>query len=439
MKNKIAGICSILINILPFLIYPMLITQHNGQFVNFVPFAVYYAFRRAGLLLFRDWQHHFPSLGKIGLFSGLLGSIFGLFGVLNTIFWDISGIGIGLASVLFPTAVNQNKRLMKIEKNDKKNTKLVTRLVSMLVVFAILAVIAIFRSSIINFLLMLIINVMALCTYQYRNYKLVRPVHFNLLNYLLGILLFLSMLSMRIARSTGIKQAITWGIALLGIFLLLMTFLLVANWQRKRRVSSNFRGKAIFYGVCGQYWTIYSTIFIGVLYGRQLYYWVVVIYLLAMILGPLFAKFIFGHIAIDPMSLSLIFTIIGILLTFWLPIYFLGVFLIRTFASQVRQMTTSEYEQQTNNYHLSFIVNYNYATIGGMTSQFVMWGSMLLLMSNQDLSDTFIGFSQHQSSLSNISAINGAHIILAVYMILYTVILLISLHSKGKNTKKITS
>lgn len=422
--QQIIGLCSLLINVLPFLVYPLLITQTGGQFTNFLPFAIYYAFRRTALILFRDWEHDYPMLGKIGLLSGLVGAILGLFGSLSPIFWDASGVGTGLASVLFPTAINQNKRLAKIQRDN--NTKSAPgKLVGQLfIILAILAVVAICRWSFFNFAILLLANISALCCYQYRHHRISRPVHSHWSNYFLGVILFLAMFSIRIGRSIGIGQPITWGITLLAVFLLLMTVLLITNWHG-RFISPTFHREAVFYGVCGQYWSMYSTIFVGVTAGVDMYYWVIVAYLLAMIFGSLFARLVYHYLAVDRLSLSLILTALGITMTFWLPAYFVGIFLIRTFASQIRQMATTEYEQQTNNYHLSYIVNYNYATAGGMVSQLVMWGSLFLLLRNKGLSNALTDFAQHHSSLSNISAITGAHLILAAYMILFIVWLLV--------------
>lgn len=436
MKNKakqLTGLCSLLINVLPFIIYPLLISQQQGQFINFIPFAIYYAFRRSGLILFRDWEHSYPTLGKIGLVCGLIGSVFGLFGFITPIFWDISGVGTGLASVLFPTAINQNKRLMKLTSTAKDKATGKEMMSQLLIVLITLAIVAVGHQAILSFLILLVINSCAFYTYPYRTHQLNLPPHLHWANYFLGVILFLAMLSIRIGRSIGIGQPITWGLILLVIFLLLMTILLIVNWHG-RFISPNFHRKAVFYGVCGQYWSMYSTIFIGVTYGISLYYWVIVAYLLAILFGALFAKLIYHYLAIDRLSLNLIMTMLGIAMTFWLPSYFIGIFLIRTFASQIRQMATTEYEQQTNNYHLSYIVNYNYATAGGMVSQFVMWASLLFLLHNKGLSSALTDFAQHHTSLNNVAAITGAHLILAGYMILFILWFLVDqirlLHSK---------
>ncbi len=413
MKSKahqLTGLCSLLINVLPFVVYPLLITQRDGQFINFLPFAIYYAFRRSAPILFRDWEHNYPSLGKIGLYSGLVGSFLGLFGTLNPASWDLSGVGVGLASALFPTAINQNKRLMKIHQNEKAKSSPWKLIDSLLIFLGMLAIIAICRSSLVSFASLFLINVIAFYGYQYRHHRLTKPVHFHWSNYLLGTILFLAMFSIRIA--------------LLTVFLLVMTILLITNWQG-RFISPDFHRKSVFYGICGQYWMVYSTIFIGITYSIHLYYWTVVAYLLAMLFGPLFAKTIYHYFAIDQLSVYLIITILGIIMTFWLPTYCIGIFLICTFTIQVRQMAISEYEQQTNNYHLSYIVNNNYGTIGGMISQFVMWGSLFLLLHKKELSISFINFAQHRTSLNNIAAINGAHLILATFMILFSIWLLV--------------
>lgn len=287
MKNKakqVTGFCSLLINVLPFLVYPLLITQQNDQFINFLPFAIYYAFRRSALILFRDWEHDYPALGKIGLLCGLAGSTLGLFGAFSPIFWDLSGIGVGLASVLFPTAVNQNKRVIKLQHSSTSKSSPRGMLIQLIVILLILAITAVLHLAILNFSLLLLANASALYCYQYRQHPITLPAHLHWANYLLGTILFLAMFSMRIGRSIGVGQSVTLGIVMLAIFLILMAILLVTNWQRHAS-SPTYHRKALFFGVCGQYWSMYSTIFIGVTYGITLYYWVIAAYLIAIILS----------------------------------------------------------------------------------------------------------------------------------------------------------
>ena len=95
--SKFNGLFSILINIVPFLLFPALITQQGDLFTNILPFAIYYAFRRSALILFRDWEHQPRQLGWIGLISGAIGYGCGIFGQLSPLFFDFAGVGAGIA------------------------------------------------------------------------------------------------------------------------------------------------------------------------------------------------------------------------------------------------------------------------------------------------------------------------------------------------------
>lgn len=422
--QQVTGLGSIVINVLPFLVYPLLITQQNGAPINFLPFAIYYAFRRSGLILFRDWEHDYPALGKMGLLWGISGATLGLFGNFSPIFWDLSSVGTGLASVLLPTAVNQNKRVLKEQAKNKKQSSSRELLIQLMIMIGILAIVAGLRWAPLNFAILLVANILVLEGSQYWHQKISLSSKMHWSNYLLGAVLFLAMFAMRVGRSVGIGQPITWGLILLAVFLSLITVLLVINWQGTV-LPTTYHRQAVFYGVCGQYWSMYSTIFIGVLYGIGMYYWVIVAYLVAILFGKPFARLLHKWLPVDQLTLALVMTSVGIALTFWLPTYFGGIFLIRTFANQIRGMAIDDYERVTHNYDQSYITNYYYSTIGGLVSQLVMWGSLFILARSQELGNILTAFVDHRTNPNAALVINGAHLILAVYMIMFILWLLV--------------
>ena len=52
-------------------------------------------------------------------------------------------------------------------------------------------------------------------------------------------------------------------------------------------------------------------------------------------------------------QINLVMLTIGILLTFWLPTYFIGVFIIRSFAGAERKTAIDDDEKATHNYSIS--------------------------------------------------------------------------------------
>lgn len=106
---------------------------------------------------------------------------------------------------------------------------------------------------------------------------------------------------------------------------------------------------------------------------------------------------------------------LGIILTFWLPTYFIGIFIIRSFGGGIRKQTIGAYERATRNYTMS-IVNY-YSMIFRHFRKLVM-GQFVLSVGLKGMFH-IRRFSLHQPDMQNGSAITLTHLVLAVYMIIY--------------------
>ncbi|WHO85705.1 hypothetical protein [Limosilactobacillus oris] len=156
-----------------------------------------------------------------------------------------------------------------------------------------------------------------------------------------------------------------------------------------------------------------------------MYYWTIVAYLLAFIFGARLVNEVTRISSAAPERMAIVMLTLGIILTFWLPTYFIGIFIIRGFAGEIRKQTIGAYEQATRNYTISSIVNNYYSIISGVFSQLVMWGSLFLSVGLKGMNHILGAFSLHQPDMQNGSAITLTHLVLAVYMILYLMWLLL--------------
>lgn len=397
--EKLTGVCSLLLNLMPFLLYISLTKEQSDVFVGALPFAIFYAFRHTILLFCRDLEYDYQRLAWIGLYSGIIGYFLGMFGGFQPIFWDLSGVGAGIASRLFPTAISQRKRLIKqglLPKQD--HLKPIFQVVIVLIGVGIIVWV---KKPVISFALMLIVT-------------------------------FGAMLLLRLGRSLGFGKPLEWGTALLLIFLITMILALLLNHRRLLHYPNHLRQRIMLYGVCGQYWTLYSTVFIGILYGTRMYSWTIVAYLFAFVFGGILVKQINRLLRFKDYQINLVMIIFGILLTFWLPTYFIGVFIIRSFAGAERKIAIDDYEEATHNYSISSIVNYYYESIAGIISQLVMWGSLFIFAGPTGMNRIFGAFSVGKTSAQSFSIIMNTHLILAGYMIIF----IMALAFRLKNTKK---
>ena len=354
-----------------------------------------------------------------------------MFGGFQPIFWDLSGVGAGIASRLFPTAISQRKRLIKqglLPKQD--HLKPIFQVVIVLIGVGIIVWV---KKPVISFALMLIVTFGAMGSI-WKTPHAIRPlpVRLHWSNYLLALILLGAMLLLRLGRSLGFGKPLEWGTALLLIFLITMILALLLNHRRLLHYPNHLRQRIMLYGVCGQYWTLYSTVFIGILYGTRMYSWTIVAYLFAFVFGGILVKQINRLLRFKDYQINLVMIIFGILLTFWLPTYFIGVFIIRSFAGAERKIAIDDYEEATHNYSISSIVNYYYESIAGIISQLVMWGSLFIFAGPTGMNRIFGAFSVGKTGAQSFSIIMNTHLILAGYMIIF----IMALAFRLKNTKK---
>ena len=156
---------------MPFLIYVALIQGHHELLTATLPFAIYYGFRQAGLLLFRDFEYDYQRLAWIGIGSGICGYALGMLGVINPVFFDLSGVGAGLASALFLVAVSQRNRLVKNELLTKLPQ--CQPLVQFGIVLAFLGCLLLVKNPVIHFGLMILVSLGAAGAY----WKLPHSIH----------------------------------------------------------------------------------------------------------------------------------------------------------------------------------------------------------------------------------------------------------------------
>ncbi|MBB1124090.1 hypothetical protein [Limosilactobacillus albertensis] len=429
--EKFTGVCSLLLNLMPFIVYISLTKGQSDIFVGALPFAIFYAFRHTILLFCRDLEYDYQRLAWIGLYSGVIGYLLGIFGGFQPILWDLSGVGAGIASQLFPTAINQQGRLRKQGLlPPKKRLKPIFQLVIVLVAVGIVAEI---KTPAISFALMLIITICAMASI-WDTPRAVQPwpVQLRWANYLLALVLLGAMLLLRLGRSLGIGQPLEWGSALLLIFLITMILVLILNRRQLLHYPNHLRLRIMLYGVCGQYWTLYSTVFIGALYGTKMYSWTIIAYLFAFVFGGVLVKQTHHLFHFENYQINLVMLTIGILLTFWLPTYFIGIFIIRSFAGAERKIAINDYEKATHNYNISLIVNYYYASIAGIVSQLVMWGSLFIFAGTAGMNKIFGALSLGKTNIQSFPIVTNTHVILAGYMILFVMWLAFKLNSSKK-------
>ena len=408
-----------IINYCPYLIYILLISR-DGNFVrNLLPLAFFYAFRRTALFIFIDLRSHYSILGWIGIVSAALGYFLGLFGQLNGVFWDLYGIFAGIGAAIFPAASNQMERIKKYKNLTEQKSQLGILLGIFIVTLSLIAL-TIKRWPVISFALLLFYSVVGIINYSMiaRPQVLRKPIKLHFTNLVIVLMLWVAMFLMEYGRNTGVVNIVQWSVVLLALFIIALLILLFVNRQRQTTASYNTYLQIILYGICAQFWITYSAVFITIVHGVTAFYWVFASYIAGIILGKPVVKLFLRIFKMREVTISISGIILGILLTFWFPGYFIGIFLIRAFASYQKSNALDVYEVESNNYQSSYIVSYYLTSASAMITLLLMWGSLLLLNRLSGFNAILNDMLYHKLATQYLWSIDMTHIVMAAFMIL---------------------
>lgn len=78
-SNLLLKISSLPLNLFPYLVFSLIIKQNTA--ISVLPFALFYAFRRTTLFLFKGGENEDNVIGWFGLLAALLGYFLGIFGI----------------------------------------------------------------------------------------------------------------------------------------------------------------------------------------------------------------------------------------------------------------------------------------------------------------------------------------------------------------------
>ena len=432
MKNKIEieaaswlSIISLMLNYFPYAVYIFLIDYKGNNLSNILPLAIFFAFRRTALFMFRDLRKNANFLAWLGLINAAIGYFISIFGIFTPILFQIGAIFIGCSAALFPTSLNQSKR--NVGTNQKKNKKSSNGFLKILKIFLIIAFYALLARFYIalSFLFMLVWTGVAMIGYKslYGKLSITKKVKFNLKNLIFICILLIALFLMELGRSQDKGTIVERGIFLLIIFLIILILILI--FDRKphlTRASKNIYLQMMMYGVCAMFWVTYSAIFITVLYGANLFAWVFLAYIAGIILEKPLTKMVMKVSPFSTLTTNSFLMIVGILATFWLPTYFIGIFIIRIFANAQKRITIDEYEKETGSYEEVQYLSYYLTTLSAFLTQAIMWIALILCCSPEGFDNILHSITFHQIASHYSSNIELTHLVLAAFMIIFILI-----------------
>lgn len=416
------GLLSFFINYFPYLIFILLINREGSIISNVLPMAIFYAFRRTALFIFRDYRKNSNLLGWIGLVFALVGYLIGVFGAISDQVFDLAAVFIGSAAAIFPNALNQNKR-QDVKKNKKGGNplKMLLILLGSLCIFALISK----MMPTLACLILFIASFAGLFAYKevYGFKHLPGRVHFNWPNLVLVCFLLFAMFLMERGRSQNIGNMVKWGVFLLVAFLIVLMLILI--FDRKDHfvaASKKTYFQISMYGVCAMFWITYSAILITITHGVGAFYFVFLSYLSAIILAKPAIKLIFSLIPGNALTINSLMIIIGLICTFWFPSYFVGVFLIRVFANHQKQLALKQYEEETGNHQDSYFLSYYLSSLSAFWTQTIMWTTLIICCRPAGFEKILRDITFHQLATDYLWSINLTHIVLALVMFVFVLI-----------------
>lgn len=425
---------SLMLNYFPYIIYILLMDQNGSHIIfNILPLAIFYAFRRTALFIFRDLRHNSQLLGWIGLIAAVIGNLIGIFGFINNLIFDISAVFVGSAAAIFPNALKQTKRLQP--DTVQKNNPLITLVVLFGGLF-LLAVISRFMPTL-SFFLMFVAAFYGLFAYAhvYGMPKVESKIHFNWPNLLLIIIMLIAMGLIEAGRKQASSFLVEGGIALLAVFLIvLLSVLIFDNRQHFASADKAIYFQIMMYGVCAMFWITYSAVFVTIVHGASAFAWIFLAYIAGVFFDKPVVKLIKKILPWNSLTTNSFVIIIGILCTFWFPTYFIGVFLIRVFANAQKQIALSNYEKQSKEADQSVFLTYYLQSLSALWTQVIMWLTLILCAGNNGFNKLIEAMTFQHLAGRYLNSINLTHLILAMIMIAFVIFTyLFSMKGKDKD------
>lgn len=415
---KLLSEVSFIVNYFPYMIYILLINRNGKLISNVVPLAIFYAFRRTALFIFRDLRKENNLLGWIGISFAFIGYLCGIFGSIFNLMFDVSAIFTGCAAAIFPASLNQSRRMAQIKKAGNKNNPLLGMLI-LFISMAIVALIAKFLPTFAFFILFLVAFIgMFAYHYVFGKPTINNQVKFNWINLLLVSILLIAMFLMEIGRNQNIGNFVEWGVFLLAVFLIVLLLILIFDKQDHFSLASkDIYFQMMMYGVCAMFWITYSAILITVVHGANAFAWIFLAYIAAIIFGKTIIKMVSRFLSFDTLTINSLMIIVGVICTFWFPTYFIGIFLIRVFANSQKQIALNEYERQSGNKQDSYFLSYYITSLSALWTQAIMWITLIIFSHFSGFKNILSAITFHQIASNYLWSINMTHIVLAIIMI----------------------
>lgn len=411
-SNLLLKISSLPLNLFPYLVFSLIIKQNNA--ISVLPFALFYAFRRTTLFLFKGGKTEDNIIGWFGLIAALIGYFIGIFGIISPILYCISASLAGIGAACYPSV--QKQITIQSHYHPNKN-ELLTYFAATLFLLAVIILVEP-HLAIIPFIMMLLYTIIALIGFAYSPYRgHSRQIVFEWQNIWLMLGLLAAILFIRDGWNSG-----DGNISILGIIVLATVIIVylvkLAFTERHSKLVREMQNRLTIAGLCQDFTTIFSVVYISVLFGAHNYYWLFIIILIASFIKRPLIKALHEYLPFDDFTIQSWGIVLGLVITLFRPTYFAGIFLIRIFYSLQNTDTLNLIRDHvdTNIY----MINYRFRTAGGFLTQLILWGG-LFLFNGQHIFDQIFNNYAHKTSMASTQPLFWTQFVLVLFIACFTI------------------
>lgn len=329
-------------NLFPILIFAHLFLTHRDISHYVLPLILYYSFKTTILFLVRIKPIRASRLLQLSILIGIIGSFLGVFYEGNFYFGLIAGAMLGICSgLLYPSflTVQLHEKTMNnfgTSKNDQFYS-IGFALIFSVILFHLINYSIPLTFAFLGLNLMLLLIIVSVYPHyeieeeiEYPNY----PVIESLFLFSVG---FFSIFIIKGEKKLGVANLLP----VFFLFLVVMVIIYLVYLMKikpERRLSPFLTQTIIFKGMLTNFILVFTTFNQLIRVGGKSLYVIYSLYLLAIIISPIIKKMLSKKYT-EPSQIKIIRwgVISGLILVLWPTSYYLGVFLISLFSSQLNQ------------------------------------------------------------------------------------------------------
>ncbi len=428
---------------IPFFIYSAVIKIDVNNLSIIFPIVLYYAFYKTSVLITKGIGNvnNAAKLSRISLAIGMIGCLIGMFGSVNTLFWDISGILVGIcSSIILPTyqTVNYHER-----KYNDSNLDIVDYLICVIFIVIMIASIELTLSNFIlyTFLILFICIFLAYITMDKlphfppkSNKSIFKMGTFSKQDLEVSIILLIIVFSFRLAKQIGYAD-----ILIIAAISFTALMLLIIWWKSKNSIQidlpSWFITMSIFNGMCSAFIFIYSIFYVIVMKNDNTLNSIYIAFAIGLVLAQFVRKSIYKVFNfLSPLSIDIVGMCLGTALLLSNSTFDIGIGILSFFVSAnsiLLNHTIYNFEGILQDERL--ITKYRITTIGSIIQHGILILSILIIpfLNQLEFDQILLDYRFKAKDFYMVNSLFFTRVVCIIIILAFGIYILKSTHNKN--------